>query len=396
MKQKPNEVGISEIKSYLRCRLAWFWSAPPPRGLGLEPIVGRSALTFGRLIHATLQEGYDHGISFIDAFKTVYDKEVANLNTEALFAEQVQNLEDQGTLGLAMMEGYQDWAIIKDQGVRFLALETQFKDVALGYGSGRARLRGRLDAVIERDDGIWAVDFKTTKYSNTDWTHQDLQATAYIYAARKLWGPKVRGLIFRFMLKKAPLSYDKLILKGGGLTQRKDLGKITTYEEWAKAMAVATLQSLVKEDFIFAEQVELAPGVPYSDYMALLEEPNYKDQPWYQAFSESHKNVRQLYYQTTQTLKGESRFFWEVEEYRTDKEIQRYIKHVIAPAAKQMTSRRKGRWIGPTGLGAAFAVCSNCAFKTPCRLYFDGADYKTCLREEYQLRDIYRPEQGGK
>lgn len=387
-----NEVGISEVKAFLRCRLAGFWAAPPPRGLGLEPITGRTALVFGRLIHATMQMGYDQGTPFADAFKTLYDAEVAQMNTGGLFAEQLQGLADTRALGVAMMEGYGKWAAIHDEGVRFLALETEFNGVKIG---GRRRLRGRLDAVIERDDGIWPVDFKTTKYSETGWTHQDLQATAYIYAARKLWGPKVRGLIFRFMLKKAPLTYDQLILKNGGLTQRKDLGKITTYEEWAKAMAVAALQSLVKDDFIFAEQVELAFGAPYSDYMNLLEEPDYKDQPWYSTFNEAHKNVRRLYYQTTQTLKGESKFFWEVEEYRSDKEIQLYMKHVIAPAAREMTSRRKGRWIGPTGLGAAFAVCSNCAFKTPCRLYFDGADYRTCLNEEYQLRDIYKPEKKG-
>lgn len=390
---KRNEVGISEIKAHLRCRLAGFWSAPPPRGLGLEPIVSRTALAYGRLIHAALQIGYDEGTPFAEAFETLYDAEEAQVNTGALFAEQLEDLKKTRALGVAMMEGYQRWAAIHDEGVRFLALETEFRNVRIG--AGRPRLRGRMDAIIERDDGIWPVDFKTTKYSETDWTHQDLQATAYIYAARKLYGPKVRGLIYRFMLKKAPLPYDELILKKGTLTQRKDLGKITTYEEWAKAMAVATLQSLVKEDFIFAEQVELAFGAPYSDYMALLEEPDYRDRPWYSTFNEAHKNVRRLYYQTTQTLKGESKFFWEVEEYRTDEQIKLYLKHVIAPAAREMTSRRRGRWVGPTGLGAAFAVCSNCSFKTPCRLYFDGADYRTCLREEYQLRDIYRPEKKG-
>ena len=251
---------------------------------------------------------------------------------------------------------------------------------------------GTFDAVIQRPDGLWVLDFKTSKYLDVGWTRSDLQATIYTWAARKLYGPQVRGVIFRFLLKKVPLTYESLILKSGTVTERRGLDKSTTYVEYIKAVAVATLMDLAKNDFIFAGQVGLDEDSPKASFAALLDGTQ-QEKDWYPAFSTQMKITTRMFHKTLMDLRGTSNFFWEVKEHRSDLQIRKAANFVLLPAMKEMNSRRKGRWVGPTGLGASFAVCSRCMFKTPCKLLMDGADFRTCLREDFELRDIYRPKE---
>lgn len=380
-------VHVSEIKSFLRCRLAWYWSAPPPRGFGLEPLVSRPALHFGRLMHEALQIGYDTGQPFAEVFRELSIKERAAMPQSTLFEDEVATISEQQSLGIAMMEGYQKWAAEKDTNYKFLALETSWHGIRLGR---RIPAAGRFDAVVQRPDGIWILDFKTTGKAYTDWTQQDLQATLYIHAARQLYGKQVRGIIFRFLLKKAPWDYNQLILKKGSVTQRSGLAKLTTHEKYLEALAVATVKELAQEPD-FAAQISVADTAPLKAYADLFDGTQFS-QPWHPVFKDAFVLARRVYHNQLMNLKGESNFFWEVEEYRTEKQIRMALKHVILPAAKEMVSTRRGRWIGPTGLGSAFVACGFCQFKEPCALAMAGADYRSTLQTEYQLRDIYRQE----
>lgn len=383
---KVPAVHISEIKSFLKCRLAWRWSAPPPRGFGLEPVVSRPALHFGRLIHEALQIGYDTGRPFAEVFRELSMKEQATMPRSTLFQEEEAAISKQASLGITMLEGYQQWAVQADKHYKFLALETNWHGIRLGR---RIPAAGRFDAVVERPDGLWILDFKTTKYLSTDWTTSDLQATMYVYAARKLFGKQVRGIIFRFLLKKAPWDYNQLILKKGSVTQRSGLEKLTTHKKYLEALAVATVMDLANNSADFATQLQVPKNAPLKAYADLFDGTQFS-RPWHPVFKNTFTLARRLYHDQLTDLRGEQNFFWEVEEYRTDKQLRMALKHVILPAAKEMVSTRQGRWIGPTGLGSAYMTCGGCQFKEPCKLAMAGADYRSCLREEYQLRDIYR------
>jgi hypothetical protein len=352
----------------------------------LEPVISRPALHFGRLIHQALQIGYDTGRPFAEVYKELAMKEQASLMKSDLFADEVTAISEQQSLGIAMMEGYQGWAAVKDENYKFLATETTWHSIRLGR---RIPAAGRFDAIVERPDGIWVLDFKTTRSNDTEWTQQDLQATMYVHAARQLYGKQVRGIIFRFLLKKAPWDYNQLILKKGAVTQRSGLAKLTTHKKYLEALAIATVKDLAEKDHTFRVQLRVLETAPLSAYADLFDGTQF-EKPWHPVFKDAFVQVRRMYHNQLMNLKGESNFFWEVEEYRTNEQIRRALKYVIIPAAKEMVSTRKGRWIGPTGLGAVFAVCRGCQFKEPCKLVMAGADYRTCLREEYQLRDIYR------
>lgn len=371
-------VHASEIKSYLKCSLRWFWSAPPPRGLGLEPKRTRAALNTGRVVHKALQDGYDKQLPFVDTYQSAMNECLAEI--ERPDGAVLTGLET----GKAMMAGYQAWADLHDEGVQFIATETKWEGISLGG----IPFAGRFDAVIKRDDGIWLLDFKTTKYRNNPWTTTDLQATIYTWAARQLYGPYVRGLIFRFLRKKAPWTYEDLILKNGEVSTRKNLANNTTYEEYITAQAVAAMQHLAKDDFIFAAQIGLedTKDVPLTYYRALLDGTQ-QEQEWYPTFKETFLNIRKMYYSTSQELKGQNNFFWEIEEYRTEEQLDNYIKYLILPAAERIVSKNK--WVGPTGLGS-FGTCDRCDFRDPCRLRMNGANFHSVLDEEYQTRDIYR------
>lgn len=388
MRQKQPAVHITELKSFLRCRLAWFLSAPPPRGLGLEPVVAKAALQQGRVIHKALQIGYDTGVPFAEAYVGLATEAVEGSKEGTIFQSELDSMRAQTGQGEAMLQGYQEWAALRDTNYQFLSMEQKWDSVKIGG----IPFAGTFDAIVQRDDGLWILDFKTSKYRTTDWTEQDLQATMYIHAARRLIGREIRGIIFRFLLKKIPATYDKLILKNGSVTTKKGLPASTTYREYLLAQAVATLQFMIKKETI------VFPGPPLSlgSLAGIVQSKQSQEAEWWPLYEQEFLKTRRLYYSKTQELKGVDTFFWEVEEFRTETQINNYLQYVIYPAAKEMRSRRKGRWIGPTGLGASFTVCNGCKFKTPCEMFMRGAPgYRELLCNEYQLRDIYRKEVKG-
>lgn len=372
---KQPSVHISEVKAYLNCILSWFWTAPRPRGLYLEPKTPRAALNTGRLTHHALHRMYDFGEDPVAAYEVSAAESTEQLKRERghLFEEEFAKIAKDNAMMLAILGSYKTWAAAADQHVRFLATEIPWKAKL-----GRYTLEGRYDALVERPDGMWVLDFKTTSFDATDWTASDLQATAYVAAARKLYGPEVRGIIFRFIRKKAPKTYDELILKDGSVTRRKTIAKETTYQEYSLALAVCALSDIAR----MGEFLEL----DICDHAELLADEDRKTKPWYEAFKEQYELAKRFYYDELQALRGSRYFFWEVEEYRTEEQVENYFKFVIRPAMREMTSFRKGKWVGPTGLGAAWALCRNCSFKDPCRAAMAGADFKSMLREDYQVR----------
>lgn len=368
MKQEPCHV--HEVKNYLTCRLLWFWTAPRPRGLNLEPNRPVAALNTGRLTHRGLQEYYDEGVAPDVAFASAALKEQMELEKQGAWERELAEMTQDIETISQVLRTYVRWAERADQNCRFVATETKWE---VKYD--RIPFAGKMDALVEREDGLWVLDFKTTSFTKTDWTAQDLQATMYVMAARKLYGDRVQGMVYRFLRKKAPYTYENLVLKKGGVTRRKDLADLTTYGNYRMTLAILTL-------------AEIVPGLELVEYEAMLLGLDKNNPPsWYADFKPQFVNVQRFYWDELQKLKGRNTFLWEVKERRTPSQIQMYMKHVVVPAAKEMRSRRKGRWIGPTGLGNAWANCRRCGFKDPCIAVMAGANYRSLLESQYHQRD---------
>jgi hypothetical protein len=85
-----------------------------------------------------------------------------------------------------------------------LPFEIKIKPPHKGRAARGVRFRGVIDMVIERDDGIWIVEHKTTKcidgkYLDRLW--HDLQIMLYAYAYQEMTGKKVRGIIYNVVQK---------------------------------------------------------------------------------------------------------------------------------------------------------------------------------------------------
>ena len=365
-------ISISEMKRFGTCRLQWYWASAPPRGLGLAPIWDEGPnLHFGRLVHEVLQKGYDTDRDFVGIYKTMVEE--MRPKATGLFQGTSGKLDKLLIEGVGIMETYQEWSDQADKEIRFLATETRWENIEVPgtRGCGSAI----IDAVVLRPDGVWLLDFKTTSFTNNAWTHQDLQATLYTYAGRKLIDPDIRGMIFRFILKKVPTKYSELLLKNGTVTKRQKLDGFTTYDEYYKALAVMTYREMYK-------------GEPLTPEEALVGAREEKDDP---TFKESFQNVRRIYYNELNSFNSTEgkQFIWDELQYRTKTQVDNYIKFYVAP---RMNDILHPRWVGPTGLDSSFMGCRGCYFKTPCKLRMDGADYKTELAENFALSDHYKLE----
>lgn len=368
-------ISISELKRFAKCRLRWYWGSAPPRGLGLTPVLSKPALTLGRAVHEALQLGYDdRSKSFSEHYWDVVSAQDLDEDT-VLFDDFRKKIIEQQELGAKMLEGYQLWSEVEDENYLFLATETIWDNVELPGTS--ATLSGVFDALVEAEDGLWILDFKTTSYRNTAWTIQDLQATAYTYAARKMYGSDVQGIIFRFMYKKAPSDYSDLILKSGKVTKKSSLQNVTNYRNYYIALGVATVMDLIKQGKL--EDLGLDPRDALTEYR--------EDE----TFKEHFLMVRKAYWEQLQTLRAAPNpYFWDVKEYRTKIQVSNYLDNVIVPLANDIEN--PGHWIGPSGLSMSWALCGSCPFREPCKMCMDGGDYQRLLDEEFVLSQHYLEE----
>lgn len=399
---KPEMVGrsvsISEIKRFLNCRLRWRWASAPPRGRGLSPKVSQPALVLGRNVHEALQRGLDYPeTSFVDHYNEVVEESSEGEADTTMFKGEQEKILEEIRLGSAMLQVYDDYheRLNEEMGINyFLATETKWDGIEVPGTD--ATLSGVFDALVETDDGLWILDFKTTSRRNAAWTTQDLQATAYVHAARQMYGPEVRGIIFRFLLKKEPYDGDKLILKSGNLTKRSNLDNLTTYRNYQMAIAVSVAQALVGE--VLEIPADPALNLPRdASGKVLYDMLDYND--WKKVvqtlkgnkiFRSLFSKMKKKYFQQLNPLKTAwKNFIWDVEEERTPTTVTNYLQTVLAPAMQEMVMEPT---VGPTGLAASWALCGRCPFKEPCKLAMEGAAYEVILDEEFEIQDRYLEE----
>lgn len=102
---------------------------------------------------------------------------------------------DLGRLDKTFDEAFESWLSEKSRGViKIIGTETAF-ELPLD-GSGRL-FSGRLDQIIEWNRRLWVRDFKTVG-RKSDWSEDynpAHQFTGYVWAAQKLSGRKIEGVI---------------------------------------------------------------------------------------------------------------------------------------------------------------------------------------------------------
>jgi hypothetical protein len=119
--------------------------------------------------------------------------------------------------------------------------ERSFVDI-LGPGEEHLEdlplLSGRIDLVVEKDNGIWIIDHKALAGAPNDRAlEMDDQLTAYCYIWTRLAGTPPRGAFYNVAIKDPPK--EPRFLKSGELSQ--DKSQRTTYEMYLQAIKDAGL-----------------------------------------------------------------------------------------------------------------------------------------------------------
>jgi hypothetical protein len=225
-------LSYSGIRKFLTCRKSFDLRY----NKRLEPNKTGDALSFGKVIHASLeayylQEGYQPSID-----NNYPDK--ANDTWQAHYF----------ALSSAMMAGYVNQYAGEDSGYRVLKTELPFEVAIINPKTGRSsrkyRLHGYIDMLVEEiaTGDIWIVEHKTSaqlqKLLKTIW--HDQQIMTYIIAFQRMTGLKVKGVIYNILQKT---------------TMRQ--GKKETAQEFAKRL----LQRYITDPSMYHREVVLSDSL---------------------------------------------------------------------------------------------------------------------------------------
>jgi RecB family exonuclease len=146
------KVTNSEIETWRTCKRRWWYKYWHLRALPEKAPVG--ALTLGSAVHMGLENYYRDGTDPVAL--------VANYYLEAAdhWPEAKVELANESSLAQTMLDGYLDWVAETgvDAGLRVTGVETVV-EMPLRPG---ITLRGKLDQVVQREDGAHMfLDFKT-------------------------------------------------------------------------------------------------------------------------------------------------------------------------------------------------------------------------------------------
>lgn len=199
------------------------------------------ALVFGDVVHEGLAAYYETNRDLAAMYK--------GFNTA--WAEKYDWMQER--YGAFFDMGIEsEWVIYKDKGLEMLRTYDMFdrskkkdfykKIIAVNVEErsyvpilgpdgnplpGSPMLSGRIDLVVDREDGVWIVDHKTAAQKNDSRALDvDDQLTGYCYLWWRISGVIPRGAIYNVLIKDPPKPPKQL--KSGELS--KDKAQRTTFE----------------------------------------------------------------------------------------------------------------------------------------------------------------------
>lgn len=154
------EVTTSMLRCFKECRRRYKYEYIDL----LKPAVKPTALEIGTLYHKMLESYITDGTTEIN----LKEEEVDEVNL---------------AIAQAMATAYVKWS--QEQDLEFVEVELPFI-VSVGHGK---RLKGKIDAVVERNEEYFLVEHKTTSQYNEEYLQSlmlEEQPTNYLYAFNKM------------------------------------------------------------------------------------------------------------------------------------------------------------------------------------------------------------------
>lgn len=282
---------VTERHSFRTCRRRWYLEVYDR----LQPKAQVTwYLIFGDCMHEAMDAYYRPKTS--RSFKPPRDIALAMSAFEEAWEEKDQMLRAEygGFYSLGIDE---EWAMHRDRGLEMLKYYHTFdkvhpffdKVIAVGVeerafidilGPGEAHLEGlpllsgRIDLVVEKENGVWIVDHKALASAPSDKALDlDDQLTAYCYIWARLTGTPPRGAYYNVLIKDPPK--QPRMLKNGTLSM--DKSQRTTYELYSQALKDMGVKVGVKGAKQFGVE-----GVVLADYEEML--TYLQDKGWNQFF----------------------------------------------------------------------------------------------------------------
>lgn len=242
----------SELAVFNDCLLKWYFSFY--KGFLSSRI--NKHFWLGTLVHFCLSEFHlgrttDPAHLFYSMADELIDYErgpQVTIGDEELDYNEVYELEQYRQLGIAMLEGYQEWISDPMNGDfevidTELAIYLQIEDL-----EGRTfTYVGRYDAVVENSEGIWIPDFKTAAtFRDEDTVHTYQQFRRYPWALGRIhpeWKDEIAGAMWIALRKIEPSNRSKPpYFKRQLIDIRPDEHQGIENEVLAEATAMLTLE----------------------------------------------------------------------------------------------------------------------------------------------------------
>jgi hypothetical protein len=219
-------VSISDVSSFLRCRRAWDISSPNRQALRKAGMPA-AALHVGTGVHLGLAEmtrGNDWRAAVKEWHTDASDEFVAGYLARVGCAPSSDELKpyiESLNLVVALLERYQARYrpnLFGSDKLSALYVEQPFK-VEIP-GTLREYFVGTWDAIVEdaATGELWIVEHKSfTKKPNLTDLQFSPQFSAYVWAAKEVFGNRVAGVLYDGIAKKVPTGPE--LLKSGKLSR---------------------------------------------------------------------------------------------------------------------------------------------------------------------------------
>ena len=316
-------IRTSDRGRFKRCRQLWDFESPMRQGYRYTP--GIKALDFGIAIHEALEHYYDPDrATYAKTVKEelalrIFKASCANQRARILLAqpdlavEIEQDFEEREELGIGMLQHYFMYWEFHGDGFTPVKSEIEFEVDIPGID---AVYQGRIDLIIENEEGYWIVDHKTAaQFTDTSYLDLDMQVSSYCWAIKKQLGIPIKGVIMNELRKSVPK--EPAVNKDGTLSRNKSQSTSGIMFRWK-------LRQLgLSED-------------PYTEYI-------------------NHLDAAKQYFRRTVL-------------YRSDAELAN-VEELIRLEALDMLEPEVRIYPNPSRFN-----CNGCSFFAPCLAKMDGGD----------------------
>jgi hypothetical protein len=337
----PICIRTSDRITHRSCLRKWYLSSSLQRNL--EPTRMNPTFWFGRGLHYGLDQyhGYqkDPVTGFLRFVQFSLDQYVEKTGLPVWDTDK-HNLKDMVQLGRGMLLHYQDWDSSPDrpqlsiEPFKVIATEQSFRIPLEDVRPTKEQVyyTGRFDGIVQDKFGdYWLLEHKGYKAFDENKLILDDQVSSYIWAAQKLYGITIKGVIYNVLRKKLPAVSLEPMKKGGlSVAANQD----TTYEAYRANLDYLGIDRMSYQDFLYSLKHE----------------------------------------------KG-NMFFHRSQVTRSQAEIKN-VEQQIYDEAYMMLYHGDIIYPNPT------RDCSwSCDFTSVCLLMQDDGDYEQLLAEQYQIHD---------